>query len=170
MRRVRTAAIIAIVLVAMLGLVGCQQMAEKAAETAIEKSTGVDVQKNGDNITIETSQGTASISGDAKLPDGFPTDVPVYQPSSVKAAVTDNSQGKENFLVNLETTDEKAKVFDWYKTELETQGWKTLNTVDTAQGAGGITAEKGTSTLLVAIADGTSGTGTNITLTVTPKQ
>lgn len=169
MRRIILLVGVALILVAAVALVGCQAVAQKAAESAIKQSTGVDIQKNGNGASIQTSQGAASIGEGAKIPADFPSDVPVYQPSTVKAAVTDNSTGKTGFVVNLESPDAKTTVFDWYKTQIPGKGWKVMNTVEAGGGAGGITAENATSTLVVAVADGSKG-GTNITLTVAPKK
>ena len=80
-RPARTLASVSIA-VSLLAAAGCgkaaEKVAEKATEEAIENQTGgqVDLDVDGEGgVSIETEDG--SISSSAKVPEGWPDDVPV---------------------------------------------------------------------------------------------
>ena len=73
---------IAIALAALLVAPGCRKAQDAAVETAIESATGakVDVDKDGNEVTIKTEQGdlriaTAEDGGSVAMPANFPKDV-----------------------------------------------------------------------------------------------
>ncbi len=148
-----------------VAVVGCQSIAEQATEAAVEQATGVKIDKSGDEVTIQGEDGTemtASSAGD--LPEGFPTDVPVYEGdiiASVKAA--------EGYSVTIEAASDVSTVFDWYKTELDAQGWKIMSEVKVQDG-GALSAEKGNQQLQVTFgADSGDANKTTISLITSTK-
>ena len=73
---------IAIALAALLVAPGCRKAQDAAMETAIESATGakVDVDKDGNEVTIKTEQGdlriaTAEDGGSVAMPANYPKDV-----------------------------------------------------------------------------------------------
>jgi len=104
-------------------LVGCQSIAEKATEAAIEDATGVKVDQEGDSVTITGEDGSSITAGQGgELPEGFPEDAPVYDGDITTSLVTEDS-----FTIGIETDDEWTKVWDWYTAELESEGWTTTS-------------------------------------------
>lgn len=148
---------------------GCQSIADKAAETAVEKATGVKVDTKGEKVTISTDEGEATISSDAKLPDDFPSDVPIYDDAKIGTAMTNEVQGGKSYLVGMESDDDAAEVFDWYKKAFEDEGWKITSTMEVGDSVGGLSAEKGDVRVSLAIGYGAEKKA-DISLTVTPKQ
>jgi len=167
MRRTGLAVGILLLVVAMLGLVGCQQIAEQAAETAIEKSTGTKIDKNGDSITIEGEGGEKASIGTGELPQGFPADVPVYEGAAVTGSFAQGSGAEQTYSVTLETSDDPATVNAWYLTELEAKGWTIDTQANNAENYV-VTATNATQQVSVGVVQG-GDTGTTISLTVTPK-
>lgn len=128
------------------------------------KDNGVNV--NNGSVTIQGKDGnSASIGGNAQIPNGFPSDVPIYKPSEVVAS----SKANGSYGVSLLTNDSLQKVTDYYNSELPKQGWQSSE--DTGQfnlsGGSVATFTKGNQTLGVIMAsDNKSGSKTSITLTV----
>jgi hypothetical protein len=101
------------------GVTGCgkirEMIAGRAAEKAVETSTGGDVK-------ISTGQG--SLTGSASMPAGWPSSVPQYPGSKVTTSMS-TPQGKTAIL---ETTDAIGSVASFYKSALS--GMKLQADVD----------------------------------------
>lgn len=132
------------------------------------KNAGLDV-SNGTISATNKNGESISVGNNVKLPNGFPSDVPIYEPSDVKAAVTTS---KDTYAVTLTTSDSGSTVNEYYNKQLAEQGW--VGSADNSQldfGTGKIASyTKDTRTLGVLIAsDSSSGKQqTSITLTVGP--
>ena len=91
----RLPALAAVAALGLGALTGCASVEEKTVEAAIKKENpdvkDVDVDKDG-GFEIEGEDGTISAGSKAKLPDGFPDDVPLPRGGSITTAVT---QGDE---------------------------------------------------------------------------
>lgn len=132
-----------------LAVSGCGAIAEKATETAIEQSTGVKIDKDGEQVTIEGEDGAVGAVGeDVKLPDDFPADVPVYE-GEIKAVIA----GENQWTVSLETPDDAQTVLDFYAEKLAADGWKKEMTANTPDG-GMYSASKGERAVSVAVSSG----------------
>ena len=84
-------------------------------------------------FTIETDDGGVRISGEeegvgevtglfgenAKIPDGFPKDVPVYPDATVVAGMAAGDGG----MVTLQTGDDPDEIAAFYREELRSEGW-----------------------------------------------
>lgn len=96
----------------------------------------IKVDKDGDSgsINIKTNDGQGSINygENAKLPDGFPTDVPLYEPSTtVHASKTSDKQ----YSAGLKTNSSVSDVVAYYRSELAKQGWESTHESSYADGA-----------------------------------
>ena len=132
------------------------------------KDAGLNV--NNGSITATNKNGeSVSVGNDVKLPSGFPSDVPIYEPSEVKAAVTTK---KDTYAVTLVSSDASTKVNEYYNQQLPKDGW--VGGADNAQfdtGSGKLASyTKGDRTLTVIIAadQSSSKDKTSIVLTVGP--
>jgi hypothetical protein len=169
-RTVLSAALIACLLGLALTITGCDLIARKATEGAISGATGGKVDVDGDKVTIKGEDGTEStISNETKIPDGFPTEVPLRDDGSVKAAITSQVNNGTNYMLNIRFKVPQTELLEWYKTELEKGGWKIISTVSTGDG-GMIGAEKDNLTLnVVTGADSSEGFTSVLTMQVGPK-
>jgi hypothetical protein len=157
MRRLRIAIAILVLMALALSVTGCGALIKSAAEQA----TGVKVDQSGDGVTVTGPDGQTVTTGEsAELPDGFPTDVPLYEGKIVSSVKTGNG-----FLVSLETPDEAKAIYDWYQTEVEAEGWTKTTEMSTPEG-GLIAAEKAGSTLAVNVGYSASDKKSTIILTV----
>lgn len=104
----------------IVALTGCQ----RAAERVVEQSTGVSVDQDGDQITITGPEGEEWTGGTGgALPQGWPDDHPVYEPSEIEASTSFSTGEGTQQSVTLSTGDPFETVFDWYKSEAAAQGW-----------------------------------------------
>jgi len=155
-----------VAIAAVLAMAGCGAIAKKGVESV----TGVKVDESGNGVTVTGPDGTKITTGeDGQLPDGLPSDVPIYQPSSVTAGMVADTDGGKVFNVGLRTTDAALDVYSWYETELAAQGWSVNTTMKTDDG-GLINGEKGTQALTVAISKGSADEGTQVSLALNPKR
>ena len=75
--------------------------------------------KNGEKVTMDVNSG--------KLPSDYPSDVPVYKDARVTMSQTVSEKNGRNLM--METGDAADKVAGFYKTGLESNGWKIEGTV-----------------------------------------
>lgn len=158
------AIIISIVLMlASIGIVwGLYYTANKAV-----KDAGLDINTQEKTVTVNKNGESVSVGENAKLPDGFPSDVPIYEPSDVIASL---STGKDSYSASLVSNDSVSKISEYYTSELSKNGWQSSEdtTSITLQSGSGATYTKGDRTLLVIIAsDKSSANKTSVTLSVT---
>ncbi len=76
--------------------------------------------------TLKANDGDTTINygSGASLPEGFPSDVPIYQPSTILGSTKTN---EDHFTVSVSTEDAPDKVGTYYKDQLLGGGWtKTL--------------------------------------------
>jgi len=160
--------IIIVVVVVIVGVLGVGSFAasrfftEKTAEKAIEQAAGskVDISDGGDKVTIETDEGKATI-GKNEVPDSFPSDIAVYS----GAEITATSETATGTMISLITSDSVAKVFDFYKSDLASNGWAQTAATTYAETAT-VTAEKGGQMASVIIGTDTADNKTTIFISV----
>ncbi len=141
----------------VLGVVGCQAPVEKIAEEVAGGVIGGDVKVDGDSVTVETGDGAVTIDGGTDtLPEGFPSDFPVYDETRVESSSKIASGESTDFYVNLISDDAFTDVFDWYKAELVAEGWTIDSEVQVPDNEGAsamFTVKKGTVTGTITIRD-----------------
>lgn len=95
------------------------------------KEAGVTGTYNNESGTLKANDGDTTINygSSSALPDGFPSDVPIYQPSTILGSTKTN---EELYTVSISTDDTPDKVGVYYKTELPNNGW--TQTLDSSQG------------------------------------
>lgn len=111
-------------------VLGACSLGEKAAEETLEVSTGgdVDIDSDGDSFTIETDEGSMTYGEGSEVPDDFPSDMPIYEPSEVTSSSTAEANGKKSFSLTFDSTGDYTKIVDYYKKELPNNGWKVNST------------------------------------------
>ena len=158
--------VIVFIVLTVIGYFVQRQLAEKAAETAIEQATGskVDVSQDGEKITIETAEGKVTV-GKNDIPDSFPSDITIYSGAEV-ISTTESSVGSS---VVLKTSDPTSKVADFYKDDLKKNGWEIVSTI-TNEGLTLITARKGSKEVLITVTTDEEDEKTNVGIIVTNNQ
>lgn len=121
----------ALIIPAIMLLAGCANIAEKATEKAVENATGVKVDKQGDSVKIKTDKGEAEFSAsENKVPDDFPEAFPLYDGAKVTGSMKTEAEGKKNFTVTFETSDDKTQVANFFKESLPKNGYKIETTME----------------------------------------
>lgn len=129
------------------------------------KNAGVNVNGNG-SVSVQGKNGDSlSVGGSVKIPDGFPSNVPIYKPSDAIAAL----KTSDGYNVTLATNDDPQKVLDFYTAQLPAKGWQNNNSDVTLGIGNAISYTQGNQQLLIFISNdknASQGKKTGINLTV----
>ncbi|MEN3951498.1 hypothetical protein [Iodidimonas sp. SYSU 1G8] len=116
-----------IALAAVSGLAACDS-SETLTEKAIEKyaeqqgvDMDVDLKDGGQSVTMKSDQGeiTTQVGGEVKIPDGFPSDIPVYDGLTVHAASTMS----DTYMLHAQSAEPLDKIVQYYVEAMPAQGW-----------------------------------------------
>jgi hypothetical protein len=173
MRRFTVLSLVLALALAAAALVGCQQVAQKATEAAVEKATGVKVDTQNQTITTTDKDGnkTELSAAEGAYPDGFPSDFPQYPGGTVDSGLKGTTDGVDSFTVIIKTPDAAKDVYEWYLAELEKAGWKIDQKMDgtTSDSAfGSIVALKDGQKAGVTVSRGADETDTSIMVGLGP--
>ena len=122
------------ILISFLGLslfgFGCsmpsfsQAVADKYAESAVEKATGgkIDVSSDKGTVSYQDKDGNQiSVGENAAMPANFPKEIPQYPGgTTLSASVAKDGQAS----LSIRTSDASAVVMSWMETTLTKDGWK----------------------------------------------
>lgn len=113
-------------------------IAEQATESVLEGVTGSkDVELNGNQVSVTGNNGEKIEIGANKLPDNFPTSVPVYTNATVQSSFSNGNAGADSaWTVTFLSDDALSTVNDFFKSALATNGWVTTYSysLDTSHG------------------------------------
>ncbi|HWI61100.1 MAG TPA: hypothetical protein VNT75_04630 [Symbiobacteriaceae bacterium] len=129
MRKVLTALL---VLAAMVVVTGCG-LADKVAEKAVEKATGVTVDEKKNTVTLQGQNGekvTVTTETEGKLPAGFP--LPVYPQAKVSNGGKIDVSGKAMYTVELTYKGDIKPAVDFYEKALKDKGLADFFKAETA--------------------------------------
>ena len=161
--------VVVVAVLVVLGIIGRivqRKVAQGVAGGFLSAITGGKVGIGGDKnkVTLKSDEGEFSFQEGGKLPDGFPSDFPVYPGAKITSSWTSSGDDSKGISVVLETSDAPTKVADYYKTNIESKGWKTTASFS-SEGTTTYSFEKGTTNGFVGIAKGEEGK-TNISVTI----
>jgi len=164
-RRTALAALLAVSLVALVA--SCQRMAEEA----VEQQTGVEIDREGDSVTITGSEGEQIKTQTESLPENWPADVPVYEGAEIQASTSVSVGEGTQLSATLVTDDPVAEVFAWYKAEAASGGW-TVESEASMQTDGAATAflalKKGSVEVKVTVNEADDGSSNIVTVVSIP--
>lgn len=146
-----------------------QKAAEKAIEKTIESAVGADVSidTSDDGVKISTDSGEVQLGGDAKVPEGWPADAPVYPDVKVTyAANNKDDNGNDSFGLFAEVTNGSVKdVYEWYKSKMT--GWEnTSDSFGTNDGNDSFTLAYKNNEYEVLVMSGSDGSVISFTMTI----
>lgn len=97
-----------------------QKVAEKATEEAIEHDQGGDAKVNlqDGHFEVKTDKGSFSMKSGDTLPDGFPSDIPLYPGAKVTSSAASQTPDGQGFMVTAESADTPDKIVAFYKDKL----------------------------------------------------
>jgi hypothetical protein len=131
----RKGAIMAVtLLLAAAVLTGC----ESIVKSGIEQATGVKV--DGNQVSVSKDGTTVAIGGSeaGTLPEGFPSDFPMFDPLTINTGLKASSNGATQYTVTAQTASSFDAVQSFYADKLTAAGWtvKKQGTVVNGAGAG----------------------------------
>jgi hypothetical protein len=147
------------VLLSGVVLTGCGGDAKTAGTPAPASAPSAPAAPATTPTSVSTPAGNAAVGS---LPADFPKDIPVY----TGAGITSASTAGGNVGAVLTTADAPEKVVEFYKAELEKNGWSKPQAVSAA-GTNSVIARKEKRQLAVGITKAADGK-TNISIGVTP--
>lgn len=120
---------------------GCSFLARKATEEAVEKAiekesgedTEVDLGEG--KVKVKTKGGETELQTGGNLPKDFPEEFPLYPEAEIKGTLRTESEGKVNFQVTFETSDNFNKVIEFFKEKLPESGYKITSSAETQESA-----------------------------------
>lgn len=149
-----------------LTLTACGSAGDEAVNKVLEKN-GVKVKSDGkDSGTVEITGKDGeklTISGGKKLPEGFPSDVPLPDGAQIESGSAIEAEGGRMFTVSAEVEQSAQQILDFYKDELA--DFKNLLTSTTDDG--GMATWEGSANDVMIVVTKESGK-TKLGLTVTP--
>jgi hypothetical protein len=158
--RAAAAALLTISFVVLLG--GCQSLVEEA----VEEQAGVEIEQDDEGVTITGSEGEELQYGTASLPDGWPSDVPVYEGVEIQASTSFTLPEGTQMSATMTTSDAYADVAAWYKEAAVEGGW-TIESEASFEADGRASSllglEKSGTEATINVSDGADGTTTIVT-------
>lgn len=147
-----------LIALSILGSIAASFMAKSIFEGGFSALSGgkAKVSTKDGSVTLKGDNGSAELSTSQKLPSGFPADVPVYQPSTIKFSAT---LGRGLYNVTFSTNDSDTAVVKYYDKELPANGWAIKENSHVTFGSVSTTTyTKGKSDLVVVITGAGNGT------------
>jgi hypothetical protein len=170
MYRTRTfLALAATITFAVASLTGCG-VAEKVTEQAVETAQDVEIEQDGDSVTITTedsesgdTETTIRSGEEAEIPDSFPEGFPLYD-GTVTDSASMTAEDRQIVSVTIETDDDVQAVKGFYAQALPDADWEIV--VQSDQGTSNVDylAQSGSQQAEVSIS-GDNGT-TEISITI----
>lgn len=105
------------------------KISSKFLSLFLSKTAGenVKVENDGKKISFDGKGGQFTYSAEGELPDGFPSDFPIYPGAKLTSSWTTASEDSKGVSVVWETTDSVTQVKSFYKDKLTASGWKIDN-------------------------------------------
>jgi hypothetical protein len=102
------------------------------------------VTKKLDGSTTYTNDYGTITTGTNRLPDGWPSDAPMYKNATITGTVSSKMQtGLDGLSVTFTTTDSLQTVLDFYKKELVANGWTGVGQSTTMGNVTVLSSKKG---------------------------
>ena len=91
----------------------------------------VDIEKDGEKVTITTEEGGFVFEEEGELPDEFPSDFPIYPEAKLISSWLADGEKTDGLSLIWETEDAFSKVSNYYENELEKANWTLSFTSET---------------------------------------
>lgn len=155
----------------VLTLPACKKARDAAVDAALERATGVKVDRDGNTVTVRTSEGEARIAsddggGNLVLPASFPKDIQL--PAQYKLSSVMELGGAQ--VLSMTTPEAMGSLFNSLSGGMERSGWTRELSAQTGDG-GTLGFSKGNAHVVYYVAKNENGsTDLNINATTTSAQ
>jgi hypothetical protein len=114
-----TASIITVAAMLIFSFSSCASAAQKA----IEKAAGVSINSSSGEVNVTDSSGNEVNIGGNKVPDNWPSSVPVNNKITITLSGSSTSDGKSTWSISGTFNGAAEDLYNWYKSQLS--GWTT---------------------------------------------
>lgn len=129
-------------------------------KTTVSTPNGdVQIDRDGDTVTVNTNEASLEVGEQVSLPSDFPTDVHVADGTLQAAFKLDSGNA---FSVSLISNDSVTDLKSEYQSEMKNDGWTVLSSLDLPTGST-IAAEKDNRMFSVSMSQGDDG-ATNVVI------
>lgn len=149
-----------ILIIVILFLVGLYFAGRLASRSLVEES--------GNKVTFKGEDGELSFEESGTLPEGFPSDFPIYPETKVVSSFSAKGEDTNGTSVVWESRDTVGSVSQFYKVELSNKEWKIVSSFEKEDSVT-ISFEKGTVSGFLGITKGEKG-ATTISVTIGTKE
>jgi ABC-type Fe3+-hydroxamate transport system substrate-binding protein len=111
------ASIIAVAAMLVFSFSGCASIAQKA----IEKAAGASVNLSSGEVNVTDSSGNEVNIGGNKVPDNWPSSVPVNDKITIQISGSSKSDNKTTWTISGTYNGKAEDLYNWYKSQLS--GW-----------------------------------------------
>jgi hypothetical protein len=125
--------IIAIAAMMIFSFSGCAAIAAKAVQKAVEKAAsaeGASVDLSSGQVNVKDSSGNEVNIGSNKVPDNWPSAVPVNPSITIQLSGSNKDNGKTTFTISGTSTGTGADLYNWYKQQLASWSLDSDSTTD----------------------------------------
>lgn len=161
------AVVVVVVLYALQSFISPERALERAIEQASNGDVDVDIDRNG-NVQFRGEDGESynmSAGEDVSLPDNWPASVPIVGGAKITyAGSMMGAEGEGGTSVMFTTSQKVSEVSNYYKSELESNGWTIQGVVSTGDGT--IISGTKSDTENVAIYIASAGNETSVNISV----
>lgn len=109
-----------------------EKVTEKAAETAVNRLTGGQVDIDTDDGTVEFKNNktgeTAAYGDNVKLPDDFPQAIPLIPDSKVISVFSQKNNGAQ-WSLTLNSKKNAAETVAWHAEKMKAESWEETQSV-----------------------------------------
>lgn len=109
-----------LLLVLVLGLSGWVIFRKVLDKVSFEKQN---------SLNYKDAATEVSLNKENSLPNGFPTDFPIYPGAKITTSWKTEEEGAQGYSLVLETSDSLEKVTSFYNSELTKTAWNIENTI-----------------------------------------
>lgn len=120
-----------LVVLSILGAAILAWIGGSIGKTIIEQATDSSISTSDNGITIETDEGEFSMNADQELSRDFPSEVPIFTPSSVAASSRLQQEEGLFWTASLSTNSSIQEIESFYEDALARDGWTTESAFET---------------------------------------
>jgi hypothetical protein len=137
------------------------------AMQVLEERSGVEVERDGENTTVTTEDGSVTVGTNTQYPATWPSDAPKHQNGNITFSGNNNPKtGETGSAVIFTTQDSVSTLTKYYTEQLTAKGW-TIDTTASVNTVNAIVARKDNKVFGVTMADPGNGSQVTVTASVT---
>lgn len=115
-----------LILLGVLAAIAIGLLFNKVADEVSDAANDVQVETNGGDTSDNSTDNSFSMQ--TELPDGFPQEIPVFDPAEVISSSSHTQDNASGYSATWSTQAGAQEVSDFYQRSLSENGWQTTST------------------------------------------